>query len=78
MTDPEDLDHELRLAHSGLRPCCGLVYMRYEPGCTYATCSECGRKVSHPDWDPRGVAEEWNALLPMRKIDCQEPPGEHP
>jgi len=43
-----------------LHGCCGPLVMRYEPGCTFVYCGECGKKVAVPDWDPEGVVEAWN------------------
>lgn len=44
-----------------LKPCCGIVSLKYEPGVTFAMCTGCNRKVAVPDWDPRGAVEGWNA-----------------
>ena len=42
-----------------LATCCGPVYLKYVPGCTFATCAECKAKAV-PDWDPKGACEAWN------------------
>lgn len=46
-----------------LRRCqCGsVVYIKYEPGCTYIHCNGCAKTVASLDeWQPETLAKQWN------------------
>lgn len=65
MTDPiQEINKTLARCKCGSK-----AVMRYEPGCTFIHCIGEGKTVAAVlDWNPEGMAEEWNA---------QEKPGSY-
>ena len=63
MSEADQLFEELKTASRSLRKCdCGsAVFMQYQPGVTQVIClKEREAKDGVPDWDPKGMAEQWN------------------
>lgn len=60
MSDSDELGKALSRARRALNNCCGPIILKYEPGVTYAVCTECKRKVAVPDWGPDEVVKLWN------------------